>query len=117
MKRLTRHAIVAALALAAAARAAAAQTPDGQALYRQYCRACHGPTGVAPEQMRNQYRNIPTLADSAFLAARSDDSVLAVLRHGARRGRDMGSFSAMMSEPQMRAVVAYVRTLARRRAQ
>ena len=114
---VTRVASLVAVVIAFAATGASSQTPDGQALYRQYCRSCHGPIGVPPEQMRAQYRNIPTLADSAFLASRSDDSVLAVLRHGARRGRDMGSFSAMMSEPQMRAVIAYVRTLPRRHAQ
>lgn len=112
-----RTAIVIIVTILGSVVAAAAQTPDGQALYREHCRSCHGAAGVPPQRARDQYRNIPSLADSAFLAARSDDSLLVVLRRGARRGRDMESFSAKMSEADMRAVIAFVRTLPRRHAQ
>lgn len=120
---MSNRTIAAAVALAAAFGAArlTAQTPppDGQALYREHCRSCHGANGVPPQRARDQYANIATLSDSAFMASRSDDSVLAVMRLGAgrgrQRGRDMESFRDKMTEPEMRAVIAYVRSMASRR--
>ena len=111
-----RIASLVALAVGMSASIALAQAPpDGQALYREHCRSCHGANGVPPERARAQYEHIATLSDSAFMASRSDDSVLAVLRHGARRGKDMESFSGKMTEAEMRAVIAYVRALVQRR--
>lgn len=109
---LRRVALLSALLLATGVVAAAAQAPDGQALYRENCRSCHGANGVPPERAREQYQRIPTFADSSFFAHRSDDSLLAVLRRGA--GRDMKSFTSKLTPEQMRAVVQYIRTLARR---
>lgn len=97
------------VAVGAAAQAPAAQTPDGQALYRQHCRACHGATGVPPQRMLTLYKNLRAL-DSAFLAGRSEDSLVAVLRNGV--GRDMKSYKDRLTEEQMAAVAGYVRTLA-----
>ena len=102
---------VAAVTLALAAGAARAQSPDGQALYRQHCRSCHGANGVPPERAREQYEHIATLSDSLFQARRSDDSLMAVLRRGV--GRDMKSFSAKMTADEMRAVVQFLRTMPR----
>lgn len=98
-----------ALGLTAGAAAAAAQAPDGEVLYRQQCRACHGTTGAPPQRMRTLYKTLPTL-DSTFLAARSDDSLVAVLRNGI--GRDMKSYKDKLTPEQMRAVAKYVRTFA-----
>src|SRR5512141_1173832 len=67
--------------LALCASSGAAQAPDGQALYRQYCRTCHGLTGTPPQQMLRIYSTLAPL-DSTFLASRSQDSVVAVLRDG-----------------------------------
>jgi mono/diheme cytochrome c family protein len=106
-------AVIGMLAVAGASRAAA-QAPDGQALYRRECRSCHGANGVPPQRAREQYERIPTLSDSAFMARRTDDSIVAVLRRGL--GRDMKSFSDKLTAEEMRAVVLYVRTLARRRS-
>jgi len=85
------------------------QGPDGQTLYREQCRTCHGVTGTPPRRAVTQYGTIPTLSDSAFLAARSDDSLVAVLANGV--GKDMKSFKDKLTPEEMRAVVAYVRTL------
>lgn len=101
-------------ALCAQRAAAQAPPPDGQALYRRECRSCHGANGVPPQRAREQYEGIPSLADSAFMARRSDDSVVAVLRRGV--GRDMKSFADKLSAAEMRAVAQYVRGLSRRRS-
>ena len=98
-----------ALGLTAGAAAAAAQAPDGEALYRQQCRACHGTTGVPLQRMMTLYKTLRAF-DSTFLAGRSEDSVVAVLQHGA--GRDMKSYKDKLTPEQMRAVAKYVRTFA-----
>jgi mono/diheme cytochrome c family protein len=92
----------------------AAQAPDGQALYREHCRTCHGVAGKPTDFARRAFAAIPTLSDSAFLAGRSQDSIVAVLVHGAGDGRDMTSFKNRLTHEQMVAVARYVRTLAAR---
>lgn len=97
-----------AVGLAVCASPGAAQAPDGQALYRQQCRTCHGPTGTPPPQMLRIY---PTLAplDSAFLAGRSEDSLVAVLRNGIGQ---MKGYQEKLTPEQMVAVARYVRSFA-----
>ena len=89
---------------------AAAQTPDGQALYRQNCRVCHGTAGKPSQQMVAKYKKIVTLSDTAFLQARSDDSLLAILTNGA--GKDMKPWKGKLSREEMAAIVRYLRGLA-----
>lgn len=93
----------------AAAPGAAGQTPDGEVLYRKHCRACHGISGVPPTRVQQQFKDVPSLADSGFLAQRSDDSLVAVLRRGT--GRVMKSFAGKLSEPEMRSIASYLRVL------
>lgn len=96
-------------ASAGAAQAPAVQTADGQALYRQSCRACHGAAGVAPQRMLTLYKTLPAL-DSAFLAKRSDDSLVAAIQNGV--GRDMKPFKDKLTKDEILAVAKYVRTFA-----
>ena len=98
------------LAMALGAATAAAQAPDGAALYRQNCRACHGTAGTPSAQIRVVYKRIPSLADPAFQAARSDDSLVAVVTNGV--GKDMKPFKGKLSHEETVAVVKYVRGLA-----
>lgn len=88
---------------------AARQASDGRRLYLKNCRTCHGATGNPSSENREKYPKIRTLNDAAFLAKLSDDSLLTVLKKG--KGTDMKSWSDKLSEPEMRAVIAYVRTL------
>lgn len=94
----------------------AAQAPDGQALYRENCRACHGATGKPPARILQQYPKIPTLSDSAFLLTLSQDSIVAVITHGARNGKDMKPFKDKLTHDQILAVARYVRTLSQPRS-
>jgi mono/diheme cytochrome c family protein len=88
-----------------------AQEPDGRALYMMHCRTCHGLTGKPTEFGRRAFARIPMLSDSAFIAARSQDSIVAVLTHGAGDGKDMASFKGRLTREQMVAVARYVRAL------
>jgi mono/diheme cytochrome c family protein len=93
------------LAAAIGARPAAAQTPDGAALFAQNCRACHGAAGVPSQGMKTMFPGLKALSDSAFLAARSQDSIVSVLRHGVGK---MKSFQEKLSAEQMAAVARFV---------
>lgn len=85
------------------------QEPNGKVLYLKNCRQCHGATGDPSEQTKHKYPKIKTLTDDAFLSARSDDSLVAVMKKGA--GRDMKSFSEKLTPEQMAAIAKFVRSL------
>ncbi len=95
------------VALVMGSQSAAAQAPDGQALYREHCRSCHGTDGHPTKRALRQYKKIPTL-DAEFLGKISDDSILTVLKNG--KGKDMKSFKEKMTPEEMVAVAKYVRT-------
>jgi mono/diheme cytochrome c family protein len=100
------------LGAVAGARTGAAQTPapapDGAALYQANCRACHGPSGVPPQRMVAIYKELAPL-DSAFLAARSEDSLVAALRDGIGK---MKGYKEKLTPEQIAAIAKYVKTLA-----
>ncbi len=99
----------AAAVLGCAAPPLAAQAPDGAALYREQCKECHGAAGRPTKQALSKYKDIKAF-DAAFLSARSDDSLVAVLKHGAKDGKEMKSFKEKLSAGEMIAHVKYVRT-------
>lgn len=92
-----------------AAPALAAQAPDGQALYREHCKECHGAAGRPPKTAVAKYKDVKTF-DAAFFTGRSDDSIVAVLKRGVKDGKEMKSFKDKLSPEEMAAVVKYVRT-------
>jgi mono/diheme cytochrome c family protein len=95
--------------LACAAPTLAAQEADGAALYREHCKECHGAAGRPPKRAQEKYKDVKAL-DAAFLADRSDDSLLVVLKRGVKDGKEMKSFKEKMTPDEMAAVVKYVRT-------
>lgn len=94
-----------------AARPASAQTPDGQALYREHCRTCHGLTGKPTHLALTEYPRIPTFADSAFMAGISEDSIVTIITNGVGDGKEMKSFKKKLTHDEIIAVARYVRTL------
>lgn len=105
-------AFIVCVALAASGvRPVRAQATDGRALYMMHCRTCHGLVGKPTDFGRRTFPRIPTLSDSAFIAGRSPDSIVAVLTHGAGDGKDMASFKGRLTHDQMVAVARYVHTL------
>lgn len=98
------------LAGAAWSQRAAAQQPDGLAVYREECKSCHGINGVPPERERAKYKKLKTLGDSGFVSSLTPDSIVKILKKGI--DKDMKSFSEKLSEPEMRAVAAYIKELA-----
>ena len=111
------------VAIASAHRSAAAatntslalsrQAPDGKEVYLANCKQCHGVIGAPTKAAQGKYEHIASFVDPAFFAARSEDSIVTVLKNG--KGRDMKSFKEKLSEPEMHAAAQYIRTLAKAR--
>lgn len=97
--------------LAAGARRAQAQAPDGKALFDETCRKCHGVRGVPPKTMKEKFPKVATF-DEAFIAKRSDDSLVKVMMNGVGKAEDMKSFKDKLTPAEMAAVAKYVRELA-----
>jgi len=83
-----------------------AQAPDGQSIYRDECRTCHGAAGKPTQRAASQYKNMPTF-EASFFANRSQDSIVAVLNRGV--GKDMKSFKSKLSPAEIAAVAKYVK--------
>jgi mono/diheme cytochrome c family protein len=90
------------------------QDADGRLLYLKNCRTCHGATGLPSAENKDKYPKIKALNDASFLAGLSDDSLLTVLKKG--KGKDMKSWADKLSQPEMVAVIKYVRTLPKKGA-
>ncbi len=114
VKAVLPFALGATLALAtAAARPMAAQAVDGQSVYKEECKSCHGINGVPPERERAKYKKLKTLADSGFVSDLSKDSIVTILKKGI--DKNMKSFTEKLSEDEMQAVAVYIKELAEKR--
>lgn len=105
--------LAAAVLLAGVARQARAQEADGQAVYKEECKSCHGLNGVPPARAKEQYKKIRALGDSGFVVRLSADSIVTILKKGI--DKDMKSFKDKLSEPEMRAVAKYIHDLAEKK--
>jgi mono/diheme cytochrome c family protein len=93
----------------ALSQASAQAARDAKTLYQENCKKCHGVLGTPPKTMKAKYEKIATF-DAAFIASRSDDSVVKILTKG--KGEDMKSFKEKLTPEEMVAVAKYVRELA-----
>jgi mono/diheme cytochrome c family protein len=114
MRRMTQHmALGLALLLTLSARSAMAQAPDGQAVYKENCKSCHGINGVPPERERTKYAKLRTLGDSGFVASLSQDSIVKIVTNGV--DKNMKSFKDKLSADEIHAVAGYIKELAEKR--
>jgi mono/diheme cytochrome c family protein len=102
-----------ALLLTLAARAATAQAPDGQAVFKENCKSCHGINGVPPERERAKYKKLRTLGDSGFVASLSQDSIVKIVTNGI--DKNMKSFKDKLSADEIHAVAGYIKELAEKK--
>jgi|SRR5262245_14621682 len=84
----------------------AGQAADGQSIYKDECRTCHGAAGKPTQRAVSQYKDMPTF-DAAFFEHRSQDSIVAVLNTGV--GKDMKSFKSKLSPAEIAAVAMYIK--------
>jgi mono/diheme cytochrome c family protein len=92
----------------AAAQEPAAQAPDGQALYQQQCRRCHGATGAPSERMMEMY---PTLKPLSEMTGVSADSIVTLLLVGGTEG--MKSYKDKLTPAELKAVAEYALSLSK----
>lgn len=92
----------------------AAGREDAALLFKQHCAACHGVFGrgqVLPSSGETVASR--DLSSPQFQAEHSDAQILLTLRRGVAPG--MPSFEHVLSEEQLRSLVAHVRELAEAR--
>jgi mono/diheme cytochrome c family protein len=89
-------------------------TPEerGRATFVRICSGCHGLEGKGGGSLGASFQTPPRdLTDHEFQAGTTDEQLLFVMRNG--KG-NMPPFAALLSEAQLRDVLAYVRTLSSR---
>jgi mono/diheme cytochrome c family protein len=77
------------------------QVASGRALYEANCASCHGPDGAKVSNAN--------FTDPQFMAARSADEMRQLIADGT--SQDMPGFQGQLSEDEMWALTAYLRTL------
>jgi mono/diheme cytochrome c family protein len=81
----------------------------GSDLFRAKCQSCHGPAGRGNPALKKVYGpNLDITGDSVQL--RDDAELIKIVQNGAVRGK-MPRFKGRLSEDQIAAVVAHLRTL------
>lgn len=88
---------------------ATAQKPNGQSIFREECKLCHGVNGTPAAKDREKYKKIKAFGDDGFGSRLSVDSIVKILTKGI--DKDMKSFKDKLEEPEMRAVAEYVKEL------
>lgn len=88
----------------------------GEKLYAAYCQSCHGKRGVGesispPFVRRPGYFLAPALDDSQHAWHHSDEDLVTFILKGSTRTKRMVAFKAVLSEKQVRDIVAYVKSL------
>jgi len=93
----------------------ATTTPDGKTLYRQWCAGCHGATGNGDGPNAKALPVPPAKHSSRqAMSARSDDALFDTIEAGGsvmNRSHRMPAFGGSLGTPDIRALVAYIRTL------
>jgi cytochrome c6 len=105
--------IVSSYALAAgesANHAAAVAVADGNALYASKCATCHGKDGRGIPNWRSKGQ--PDFTDAKWQKAKTDAQISDATKNG--KGKYMPAFKAKMSDEEIAAVVARVRSFGKK---
>lgn len=119
MALLSRHIGAVLAALSIAAPAWAQSLTEGRELYQERCVLCHGSQGLGWDwevKVERPPVPVPNLLD--ILPSRSDDYLFRVIRDGGEavgRTRFMPAFGFNMTEEGLKDIVAYLRSLQRKR--
>jgi mono/diheme cytochrome c family protein len=95
-----------------AASATTLRAADAKANWDANCAQCHGKTGAADTKMGKQL-NAKDLTDSKVQAAFTDAKATESIKNGVKEGgkTTMKAFGDKLSADEIKALVAYVRTL------
>lgn len=108
---MTRAAVLAALFLLAGCRdRIAGGRADGAAIFSEVCARCHGPDGN-PDAASVARLGVKPLTSEHVQKSLSDDDIRRQILRGSEN-KQMPSFAGALSDAQVDAVIAHVRTLA-----
>jgi high-affinity iron transporter len=97
-------------------RASPQQVAEGEGLFLQQCASCHGATGAGDGEYAHALSKLPPeIGTFAWQVGRTDDSLAQTMRDGLP-GTAMPK-ARELTEPQIRSIVAYLRTLPVRNGQ
>jgi len=104
--------LIATILLGAAASAYAAEAPEA---WTKNCAACHGKDGTGQTKAGKQLK-VKDLTDAAYQKTFTDDQAFGEVKNGLKdkAGKEqMKPFADKVSDDEIKAVIAYVRTLAK----
>ena len=95
--------------------AVGAMADDGQTVFNGKCAICHGKDGKGQTKMGGKL-GIKDLSDATYMAKFTDAQLLKTLKEGIKDGdkTKMKAYDTILSEDEIKAVIAYVRTLAKK---
>ncbi len=88
------------------------QVTDGKAIYLKSCRECHGVLGAPTKASMRKYDKIPNFTDAKFFESHSHEELYKAIDKG--KGRDMKGFADKLNPEEMKAVLEYIHTLAKK---
>lgn len=88
------------------------QEVDGKAIYLKSCKECHGVLGAPTKAAMRKYDKIPDFTKEEFFKAKKHEELIEAIEKG--KGRDMKGFSEKLSKDEIKAVMVYVHTLAKK---
>lgn len=95
---------------------AAARPPDGRAIFAAHCAVCHGSTGKGDGPGARVIRQkMLDFSDAAAMRQVNDRFLFDIIKKGSSqfgRSNAMPAWSMKLSDEEIRAVVAYIRSLA-----
>jgi cbb3-type cytochrome c oxidase subunit III len=84
---------------------------DGAALFGSKCVLCHGKNGAGLPNWKSKGQ--PDLTTAEWQRSHTDAQISEVIKNG--KGKSMPAFKAKMSDDEVNAVVAHVRSLAKKK--
>jgi len=95
---------------------AATRPPDGRAIFEAHCAVCHGPLGKGDGPGAKVVRQqILDFTDATAMRAASDRFLFDIIKKGSSqfgRSNAMPAWGMQLTDEEIRAVVAYIRSLA-----
>jgi cytochrome c oxidase cbb3-type subunit 3 len=108
MKTILRCALIATaacLASIAVAAGAAADQPDGAALFKTKCSMCHGADGRGFAALKT-----PDFTDPKWQASKTDKEIASTIKNG-KQGTMMQAFGSQLKDDEIDALVKEIRSL------